>query len=80
MRYLVLILLLAATTLTACSKKERCWGCVLVFYDDYVVSYRDSMICDKTQADITALKRRTFDATDMGYDVYQVKNCSRIRK
>lgn len=77
----ILIILAAAVLLTSCSKeKKSCWGCVLVFYKDYVASYRDSMICDKTQSEINVLKRMRFDASDQGFEVYEINKCSRIRK
>lgn len=79
MRITVLVIL-SATLLTACSKdKKSCWGCVLIFSDGYVASYRDSMICDKTQGEINSLKRQTFDARHLGYQTYGVHQCSRIK-
>lgn len=79
MHKLLLIVILTLTA-TACSKdKKQCWGCVLLFNDGYVTSYRDSMICDKTQGEITDLKGTVFDATAMGYRTYQVNNCSKLR-
>lgn len=65
---------------TACGKdKKYCWGCVLVFSDGYVASYRDSMICDKTGGEIGDMKDRVYDASAMGYRTYQISQCSRIR-
>lgn len=79
MRYF-LLLILSVIVLASCSKeKKHCWGCVLVFSDGYVLSYRDSMICDKTQSEINGVKRLVYDARDMGYETYQVDHCSRIR-
>lgn len=76
----LLAVLLAAVILTACSKeKKRCWGCVLVFSDGYVASYRDSMICDKSQGDINLMKKQVYDATDMGYKSYVINKCSVIK-
>lgn len=74
------IILAAAVVFTSCNKeKKRCWGCVLVFYKNNVASYRDSMICDKTQSEINQIKRLRFDAVDQGFDAYEVNQCSRIR-
>ncbi|MCB0697020.1 MAG: hypothetical protein KDC07_06630 [Chitinophagaceae bacterium] len=70
----------AILVLTACGKeKKHCWGCVLVFSDGYVVSYRDSMICDKTQSEINTMKKQVYDASAMGFETYQVNKCSKIR-
>jgi len=66
--------------LTSCGKdKKACWGCVLLFSDGYVASYRDSMICDKTQGEINSMKRQIFNAEHLGYETYQVNKCSKIR-
>lgn len=74
------IILLAAVLLTACGKdKKACWGCTLLFSDGYVASYRDSMICDKTQSEINGLKGKIFDASHLGYVTYEVNRCSKIR-
>lgn len=80
MRYLLLALA-SILLLGSCGKqKQHCWGCVIVFYDDYVASYRDSMICGKTKQDIAILKRQLFHGNDTtNYDYYEVNNCSRIR-
>lgn len=79
MRILALIISVAVL-LASCSKdKKSCWGCVLVFSDGYVASYRDSMICDKTQGEINSMKRMTFDARHLGYENYGVHRCSRIK-
>lgn len=76
----ILLIILSVTLLTACSKdKKSCWGCVLIFSDGYVASYRDSMICDKTQGEINSMKRQTFDARHLGYETYGVHQCSRIK-
>lgn len=75
-----IIILLATILLTACGKdKKSCWGCVLIFSDGYVASYRDSMICDKTQGEINDMKRMTFDARHLGYETYGLHQCSRIK-
>lgn len=74
------IILVSALLLTACAKDEkRCWGCRLVFSDGFVASYRDSMICDKTQTEINAMRGRIYDARALGYRTYEVNACSRIR-
>lgn len=74
------IIFTGALLLTACAKDEkRCWGCRLVFSDGFVASYRDSMICDKTQSEINNMKGRLYDATALGYRTYEVNACSRIR-
>lgn len=77
---ILLGIILATILLAACSKdKKSCWGCVLLFSDGYVASYRDSMICDKTQGEINDMKRMTFDARHLGYKTYGVHQCSRIK-
>lgn len=80
MKKLFIILIISSIAATGCIKdKKSCWGCVLVFSDGYVASYRDSMICDKTQADINSMKRKIYDASAMGYRTYEVSNCSRLK-
>lgn len=75
-----LYIIVATLLVASCSKdKKSCWGCVLVFSDGYVASYRDSMLCDKTQGEISDMKGRVYDANHLGFRTYQVNNCSRLR-
>jgi len=79
--YRLLIILIPAMLAVGCSKDTKsCWGCVMVYTDGYVASYRDSMICDKTQAEINGMKGRVYDATAQGYRTVEINNCSRIRE
>lgn len=79
MRIIVLVIL-STILLAACGKdKKSCWGCVLLFSDGYVASYRDSMICDKTQGEINSMKRQIFDARHLGYQTYGIHQCSKIK-
>lgn len=79
-RLLIIIILPLVLLASACSKdKKTCWGCVLVFSDGYVASYRDSMICDKTQGEISDMKGMVYDAGAQGFRTMEINNCSRIR-
>lgn len=79
MKKILLIILLAITAIGCAKDKKSCWGCVLVFSDGYVASYRDSMICDKTQGEINDMKRKIYDGSYLGYRTYEINNCSRLK-
>lgn len=77
---LTCIVILCAIAASSCSKnKKACWGCVLVFSDGYVASYRDSLVCDKTYGEIQDMKRQVFDASAMGYKTYELGKCSKVK-
>lgn len=76
MRVLLLLLIAAALTVTACNKKH-CWGCRVVLYNEFDSAYRDTFICNKTAEEMAAIRRTRYSGEEYGFLFMEIETCGK---